>query len=142
MVARTGWRLWRLELCNWGTFHKKVWSLVPQAGWTLLVGENGSGKSTAVDGLRTLLVPPRLLNYNDASANQSRRDRSRVSYIRGAWAATNQQDSHLAKTEYLRAEGELSVLLAVFRCETSGGSVSLAQVLWTSDGNPFRFSLR
>lgn len=133
---RSGWRLWRLELCNWGTFHRKVWSLVPQAGWTLLVGENGSGKSTAIDGLRTLLVPPRLLNYNDASGNQSRRDRSRVSYIRGAWAATSREDSHLAKTEYLRNEGELSALLAVFRCETSGDSVSLAQVLWAQDGKP------
>src|SRR4051812_198362 len=82
-----GWRLWRLELCNWGTFHRKVWSLTPHGGWSLLIGENGSGKSTAVDALRTLLVPPRLLNYNDASGTQSRRDRSRVSYIRGAWAA-------------------------------------------------------
>src|SRR5437016_4987396 len=83
-----GWRLWRLELHNWGTFHKKVWSLLPCGNWSLLVGENGSGKTTAIDGLRTLLVPPRLLNYNDASGGQAKRDRSRVSYIRGAWAAT------------------------------------------------------
>jgi uncharacterized protein YPO0396 len=110
-----GWRLWRLELLNWGTFHDKVWSLTPQGGWSLLVGENGSGKSTAVDALRTLLVPPRLLNYNDASGT-GRRDRSRVSYIRGAWAATSSDDSHRGTTEYLRHEGELSVLLAVFRC--------------------------
>lgn len=131
-----GWRLWRMELCNWGTFHRKVWSLVPHAGWTLLVGENGSGKSTAVDALRTLLVPPRLLNYNDASGTQSRRDRSRVSYIRGAWAATSTDDSHLARTEYLRTEGELSLLLAVFRQGATGQKVSLAQVLWAGDGRP------
>ncbi|MFA5265566.1 MAG: SbcC/MukB-like Walker B domain-containing protein [Opitutaceae bacterium] len=135
-VPQQGWRLWRLELCNWGTFHRKVWSLVPQAGWTLLVGENGSGKSTAVDGLRTLLVPPKLLNYNDASGNQSRRDRSRVSYIRGAWAATAMEDSHLARTEYLRAEGELSLVLAVFRCGVAEKAVTLAQVLWAQDGRP------
>jgi uncharacterized protein YPO0396 len=133
---RQGWRLWRLELCNWGTFHHKVWSLVPHAGWTLLVGENGSGKSTAVDGLRTLLVPPKLLNYNDASGNQSRRDRSRVSYIRGAWAATAMEDSHLARTEYLRPEGELSLVLAVFRCGAASKPVTLAQVLWAQDGRP------
>lgn len=131
-----GWRLWRLELCNWGTFHRKVWSLTPQGGWSLLVGENGSGKSTAVDGLRTLLVPPRLLNYNDASGTQSRRDRSRVSYIRGAWAATSAEDSHLGRTQYLRNEGELSLLLAVFRCAGIPEPVSLAQVLWASDGRP------
>lgn len=125
-----------MELFNWGTFHGKVWSLNPQAGWTLLVGDNGSGKSTAVDGLRTLLVPPRLLNYNDASGNASRRDRSRVSYIRGAWAATSAEDSHLAKTEYLREEGELSLVLAVFRQGGAGRAVTLAQVLWAADTRP------
>lgn len=134
-TALEGWRLWRLELCNWGTFHGKVWAVNPRAGWSLLVGENGSGKSTAVDALRTLLVPPRLLNYNDASGTQSRRDRNRVSYIRGAWGATAAEESYVAKTEYLRREGELSLLLAVFRRATTD-AVTLAQVLWTTDGRP------
>src|SRR6266700_787223 len=83
-----GFRLRRLEMLNWGTFHGKVALLTPEGRWTLLVGENGSGKSTAVDALRTLLVPPRLLNYNDASADQKRRhDRTRRSYVRGTWAS-------------------------------------------------------
>jgi uncharacterized protein YPO0396 len=68
-----GFRLRRLEMLNWGTFHEKVVVLLADCRWTLLVGENGSGKSTAVDALRTMLVPPRLLNYNDASADQKRR---------------------------------------------------------------------
>ncbi len=76
-----GFRLRRLELLNWGTFHEKVAVLSPAGRWTLLVGENGSGKSTAVDALRTLLVPPRLLNYNDASGEQKRRDRTKRSYV-------------------------------------------------------------
>ena len=50
-----GFRLRRLEMLNWGTFHEKVAVLVADGRWTLLVGENGSGKSTAVDALRTLL---------------------------------------------------------------------------------------
>ncbi len=34
---------------------------------TMLVGVNGTGKSTAADALRTLLVPPARATYNDAS---------------------------------------------------------------------------
>jgi uncharacterized protein YPO0396 len=126
-----GFRLRRLEMLNWGTFHEKVAVLVADGRWTLLVGENGSGKSTAVDALRTLLVPPRLLNYNDASADQKRRgDRTRHTYIRGAWATVSQEDSAKARPEYLRNDGVQSVLLAVFANEHNGQVVTLAQILW------------
>lgn len=126
-----GFRLRRLEMLNWGTFHEKVAVLVADGRWTLLVGENGSGKSTAVDALRTLLVPPRLLNYNDASADQKRRgDRTRQSYIRGAWQTVSQGDFAKTRPEYLRSEGVQSILLAVFINEHSGEIVTLAQVLW------------
>ena len=126
-----GFRLRRVEMLNWGTFHEKVAVLAPDGRWTLLVGENGSGKSTAVDAIRTLLVPPRLLNYNDASADQKRRaDRTRRSYVRGAWATTSQEESSASLTQYLRQEGTQSVLLAVFSNEHSGEVVTLAQILW------------
>lgn len=134
-VPRAGFRLKRLELFNWGTFHKKVAVLEPNCGWTLVVGENGSGKSTAVDALRTLLVPTRLLNFNDASGDQKKRDRTRKSYIRGAWATSSQEDSATAKTEYLRDPGEQSILLAVFANEANGIEVTLAQILWIANDN-------
>lgn len=93
-AIRPGWRLKRLEIRNWGTFNNQVHLVVPDAGWTLLVGENGSGKSTAADALRTLLVPPRLVkdSYNDASGAKKGRDRSRRSYILGAWGSEGQED--------------------------------------------------
>lgn len=126
-----GFRLRRLEMFNWGTFHEKVAVLLADGRWTLLVGENGSGKSTAVDALRTLLVPPRLLNYNDASADQKRRgDRTRYSYVRGAWATVSQEDSTKARPEYLRNEGVQSILLAAFANEYNGEVVTLVQILW------------
>lgn len=125
-----GWRLRRLEMHNWGTFHGKVSSLFPDDRWTLLVGENGSGKSTAVDALRTLLVPPRLLNYNDASGEQKRRDRTRRSYIRGTWATASQEDSAAAIPQNLRPTGEFSLLLGVFANQHSGGALTLVQILW------------
>jgi len=79
-----GFRLDLLEVGNWGTFDGTAQVLEPRGGWALLVGDNGSGKSTAIDALRTLLVPPRILNYNDASGDGRRaaHDRTRRSYVR------------------------------------------------------------
>lgn len=129
-IPLPGWRLRRLEMLNWGTFHGKVAALYPNDRWTLLVGENGSGKSTAVDALRTLLVPPRLLNYNDASGEQKKRDRTRRSYVRGTWATASQEESAVAIPQHLRGSGEFSILLAVFANHHLGECTTLVQILW------------
>ena len=130
-----GFRLKRLEILNWGTFHGKVHVLAPEGRWSLLVGENGSGKSTAVDALRTLLVSPRLLqgSYNDAARDvteKRRSDRSRRSYVRGAWMTASKEDSASGTVQHLREPGVQSVLLAVFTNEHTGRAVTLAQLLW------------
>ena len=67
---RAGFRLARLEVVNWGTFHEHVWTLRLDGANGLLTGDIGSGKSTLVDAVTTLLVPPQKLAYNKA-----RRDR-------------------------------------------------------------------
>jgi uncharacterized protein YPO0396 len=128
-----GFRLERLELWNWGTFHGDAQVLEPRGGWALLVGDNGSGKSTAIDALRTLLVPPRILNYNDASGDGRRpaaHDRTRRSYVRGAWASSSTIDSTAPTTQYLRESGSLSAIAAVFTDVRRQISATLAQVLW------------
>src|SRR5712692_2689497 len=131
--AEPGFRLERLELWNWGTFHGEAQVLEPRGGWALLVGDNGSGKSTAVDALRTLLVPPRILNYNDASGDGRRpggRDRTRRSYVRGAWASSSTIDSTAPTTQYLRDAGTLSAIAAVFTDSGRRASTTVAQILW------------
>lgn len=135
-ASRAGWRLRRLEMQNWGTFHWKVHRLVPDGGWSLVVGQNGSGKSTAIDALRTLLVPPRLLrqSYNDASSEGRSGDRTRYSYVRGAWKSQTTEAAAQGKPEYLRGEGEHSTLLAVFSNETKQATVTIAQILWLNGG--------
>lgn len=110
--------------------------LEPAGGWALLVGDNGSGKSTAIDALRTLLVPPRLLNYNDASGDGQRpatHDRSRRSYVRGAWASSSTIDETKPTIQYLREAGVLSAIAALFSDKRRQTSVTLAQVLWEAD---------
>jgi uncharacterized protein YPO0396 len=130
-LSLPGFRLERLELWNWGTFHGDAQVLEPRGGWTLLVGDNGSGKSTAIDALRTLLVPPRILNYNDASGDGRRgRDRTRRSYIRGAWASSSTIDSTRATTQFLREAGALSAIAAIFTDEQRKKSTTIAQILW------------
>lgn len=134
-AAPPGYRLDRLELWNWGTFHGDAQVLEPRGGWALLVGDNGSGKSTAIDALRTLLVPPRILSnsYNDASGDGRRpatHDRTRRSYVRGAWASSSTIDSTAPTTQYLREPGTLSAIAAVFTDARRQTSVTLAQVLW------------
>lgn len=64
-LARAGgFRMERMEVYNWGTFNQRIWTICPMGGTSLLTGANGSGKSTVVDALLTLLVPFRKLTYN------------------------------------------------------------------------------
>lgn len=132
-AALAGFRLKRLEMYNWGTFHQKVECLVPEGCWSLLVGGNGTGKSTAVDALRTLLVPPGSLTYNDATTGK-RKDRTRKTYIRGTYGSESQEDTATAQPKHLRPkDGTQSTILAVFHNYYTRGNVTVAQILWIQD---------
>ncbi|NCC35928.1 MAG: hypothetical protein EOM24_28515, partial [Chloroflexia bacterium] len=127
--SREGFRLQRLEVYNWGTFHERVWIVEPHGGTALLTGANGSGKSTLVDALLTLLVPPRPRNYNQASGSQ-KKERDERTYVRGAYGRIKDLESHQGVVQYLRDKKSYSVLLACFRNEQAGQTVTLAQVLF------------
>ncbi|RYG30136.1 MAG: thymidylate synthase [Chitinophagaceae bacterium] len=53
---KNGFRLQYLEVYNWGTFHGQVWRIEPEGETALLTGANGSGKTTFVDALLTLMI--------------------------------------------------------------------------------------
>ncbi|MCP4040911.1 MAG: AAA family ATPase, partial [Gammaproteobacteria bacterium] len=80
----TGFRLQRFEVLNWGTFHHHVWQIDPAGRNSLLTGDIGSGKSTLVDALTTLLVPHHRIVYNKAAGSEGR-ERSLYSYVRGEY---------------------------------------------------------
>jgi uncharacterized protein YPO0396 len=71
-AGRAGFRLDRFEVYNWGTFHNRVWGLDLCGNNALLTGEIGSGKSTLVDAVTTLLVPPQRITYNKAAGAEAR----------------------------------------------------------------------
>lgn len=135
-----GFRLRRLELYNWGTFHNRIWVLPLDGRNALLTGEIGSGKSTIVDAINTLLVPPARVAFNRA-AGADRRERDLRSYVLGYHRSERTSEGSSARPVALREKGSYSVILAVFANEGFHQTVTLAQVLWQKDGHgqPDRF---
>ena len=135
---RPDFRLARFEVLNWGTFDGRVWKIEPNGENALLTGDIGSGKSTLVDALTTLLVPPRKITYNKAAGAEAR-ERSLYSYVRGEYRSVSNELTGGAQAQALRGENSYSVILSVF--VDLDRSVTVAQVFWLRDGerNPSRF---
>ena len=134
-VARTvsaGFRLQRLEVLNWGTFHGRPWILNLNGENTLLTGDIGSGKSTLVDAVTTLLVPSNRVAYNKAAGAESR-ERTLRSYVLGYYKSERSDVTGAAKPVMLREATSHSVILGVFFNEALGETVTLAQVFWIKD---------
>jgi uncharacterized protein YPO0396 len=130
--TRAGFRLHQLELYNWGTFHERVWALEVRGDNVLVTGDIGSGKSTLVDALTTLLVPPQKAAYNKA-AGADARERSARSYVLGHVRSGRSEDQSAARAVPLRDATRYSVLLGVFENEGFAEQVSLAQVFYFRD---------
>ena len=138
----TGFRLHHLEVLNWGTFDKHVWTLLLNGRNALLTGDIGSGKSTLVDAITTLLVPAQRIAYNKA-AGADVRERSLRSYVLGHYKSERNAQSGNAKPVALRGNSDYSVILGVFHNAAFDQTVTLAQVFWLKDtfGQPERFYL-
>lgn len=138
--ATAGFRLQSFEVLNWGTFHRHVWTLPAGGSNGLLTGDIGSGKSTLVDGLTTLLVPPQQLIYNKAAGAETR-ERDLRSYVLGYYKSEKNAETLEASSVALRDRNSFSVLSAVFFNAGYQLSVTLAVVLWLPDKSkpPERF---
>jgi uncharacterized protein YPO0396 len=130
---RPGFRLHRLEVLNWGTFHRRVWTFDLHGENALLTGDIGSGKSTLVDAVTTLLVPAHRISYNKAAGAETR-ERTLRSYVLGYFKSERNETTGVTHPVGLRGADSFSVLLGVFRNEAYGADVSLAQVFWTREG--------
>lgn len=135
----SGYRLERLEVFNWGTFDKHVWSLKLNGRNNLVTGDIGSGKTTLVDAVTTLLVPAQRVAYNRA-AGASSRERNLRSYVLGHYKTERSDSGTAARPVGLRDHNSYSVILGVFRNRDFQQAVTLAQVFWINDalGQPAR----
>jgi uncharacterized protein YPO0396 len=138
--AAAGMRLQRCEFFNWGTFHGRVWGLDLNGDNTLLTGDIGSGKSTLVDAITTLLVPAQKISYNKA-AGADAKERDLKSYVLGHYKSERGESGFVAKPVALRGLNTYSVILGRFRNDGFQQEVTLAQVFSFKDthGQPTRF---
>ena len=96
ILPPTAYNLTHLDLYNWGPFGRRHCAAIDAQG-TAIIGPTGSGKTTLIDALMTLLTPqPR---YNLASTGGHESDRDLISYIRGVTGAGNNtgDNSHIAR---------------------------------------------
>lgn len=136
----SGFRLQRLEVFNWGTFDGRAWTLHADGKNALLTGDIGSGKSTLVDAVTTLLVPAHRIAYNKA-AGADARERTLRSYVLGHYKSERNEAGGTARPVALRGHNNYSVILGVFHNAGYAQTVTLAQVFWLKDpqGQPARF---
>lgn len=115
-------RLARLEIYNWGPFrglHRVDFD--PEG--TAIIGPTGSGKTTLVDALTTLLVA--LPRYNLASTGGHESDRTLISYVRGALSG----DGSDGREEVTRPGKTMTGICATYLSERE--TMRLAGLLWT-----------
>lgn len=123
------YRLRRLQSYDWGTFADTIDIRISDVGY-LFVGPSGSGKSTLLDAHAALLTPPKWLDFNVAARDAERagRDRSAMSYVRGAWAEQSSEAGE-AVVQHLRTGTTWSAIAETYE-NGNGKVVVLAQVLW------------
>ncbi len=137
--TRAGFRLGFFELYNWGTYDKSIIRLALDGHDGLLTGDIGSGKSTVVDALTTLLVPHQKIIYNKAAGSQTK-ERSLSSYILGEYKSSKDENFSSAKAVTLReSKDSFTVLLAHFKNDGYEEEVTLAQFFYISNAQVHKF---
>lgn len=114
-------RLSTLEVYNWGPFSRYHRASFDLDG-TAIIGPTGSGKTTLVDALMTLIVA--FPKYNLASTGGHESDRDLESYVRGVIGqGTTGSGSHIS-----RPAKTVTGIAATF--SRPGRAVTLGAVLW------------
>ena len=128
-------------MLNWGTFDDRVWILTPDGRNTLLTGDIGSGKSTIVDAITTLLLPAHRIAYNKAAGAETG---ALPALLRARPLQVRAERDHRRHAAGRAAErDQVRVILGVSQ-RGLGATVTLAQVFWikTATAGPARPVLR
>lgn len=120
--AAESFQLSELHLYNWGAFTGRHQALLDVDN-TAIIGPTGSGKTTLIDALMTLLCAhPR---YNLASTGGHESDRDLVSYVRGANGPGHAGDD----SQHLSRSGRTVTAIAA-RLVRGQASVLLGGLFW------------
>ncbi|MBA3664563.1 MAG: AAA family ATPase [Bacteroidetes bacterium] len=118
-----GYRLQYFEVFNWGTFDKEIFKISPQCNTTLITGANGSGKTTFIQGLLTLIVPEKRYRFYE-------HQRTEESYVLGEYGDIETETGRQIQRLREEKENAFSILLATFKNEEK--FVTLIQARWFS----------
>lgn len=134
MISRGQHRLQRVQLVNWGTFHGAFDLPVPRKG-LLVTGPSGSGKSSLLDALASVLVQPKWLSFNAAAQESGTGDRNRslISYVRGAYKREADETTGEVATTYRRQGATWSAIALTFD-DGAGATTSLIRLMHVARG--------
>jgi uncharacterized protein YPO0396 len=120
-----GYRLQYFQTYNWGTFDKEIFQISPHCNTTLITGTNGSGKTTYIQGLLTLIVPEKRYRFYE-------HQRTEESYVLGEFGDIETESGKSIQRLRDDKSTAFSLLLAVFKNEEQ--YVTLAQARWFGGG--------
>jgi uncharacterized protein YPO0396 len=118
-----GYRLQYFEAFNWGTFDKEIFRITPECNTTLITGANGSGKTTFIQGLLTLIVPEKRYRFYE-------HQRTEESYVLGEYGDIETETGRQIQRLRDDKQNAFSILLASFKNEEK--YVTLIQARWFS----------
>jgi uncharacterized protein YPO0396 len=116
-----------LEVFNWGPFDGKH-SCSIDPGGSAIIGPTGSGKTTLIDALMTLLAP--FPKYNLASTGGHESDRDLISYVRGVSGVESAQ----GENDHIARPGHTVTGLAASYVDGSS-LVTIGAILWMDDSS-------
>lgn len=126
------YRMRKLTVWNWGTFSNLHTIDIAEDGM-LLLGPSGAGKSTLLDAISAMIVPPTKIRFNAAAEEGERggRDRTLMSYIRGAWADRGEEGSREIAKQFLRDGPTWSAIALEYR-NRIGRVLTLVRLFWVT----------
>ena len=132
LFSSDGYRLDLFQLDNWGVFNGSIFTLDCKKESSLLTGANGSGKTTIVDAIISLLVPYQIRSYNQSSGTDKKRDRTEETYVLGAYGNKQDEDGTSTKRQTLRTKDTVSILNGCFTNDSLQTTYSLLQIRYFS----------
>ncbi|RHL25390.1 ATP-binding protein [Collinsella sp. AF38-3AC] len=140
------WQIETLKMVNWGVYdggdppHAVEFSKGEEGSLTMVTGNSGTGKSTILDALITLLFKSGRQMNQASSQGQEKDKRSIYSYVRGYINETEDPDTGRNIVSYFRGTADDGTKLPVWSaitltlCNANAGRLTLAGFFYVQAG--------